>query len=209
MAELVDVKLHLNMEIDKEERYWEKRARVNWLKNRDRNTSFFQKFTSQRRRTNRICGLQRRDGSMATDYIENREIARDYFLDLLDSRGIDNLDHILSRVSCCINDNMNQSLTAIYTNEEIKKALKGMGPTKATGSDGFPAIFFQMYWSIIGKDTSTFCLDILNNGRSPVDINSTFLVLIPKTANPLNLKNFYPISLCTVIYKIIAKTVVN
>ncbi|KAA3466281.1 5'-nucleotidase surE [Gossypium australe] len=61
LAELVDVKLHLNMEMDKEERYWEQRARVNWLKMRDKNTSFFHKFASQRRRTNRIRGLQRSD----------------------------------------------------------------------------------------------------------------------------------------------------
>ncbi|KAK5835953.1 hypothetical protein PVK06_011679 [Gossypium arboreum] len=68
---------------------------------------------------------------MAPDSIEIGEIACNYFSDLFDSRGIDNLDHILSGVSCCINDSMNQSLTAIYTKEEIEKALKGMGPIKA------------------------------------------------------------------------------
>ncbi|KAA3476683.1 Endonuclease/exonuclease/phosphatase [Gossypium australe] len=31
LAELMEVKLHLNMEMDKEERYWEQRERVNWL----------------------------------------------------------------------------------------------------------------------------------------------------------------------------------
>lgn len=32
LAELIDVKLHLNMDMEKEERYWKQRARVNWLK---------------------------------------------------------------------------------------------------------------------------------------------------------------------------------
>lgn len=82
-----------------------------------------------------------------------------------------------------------------------------MRPTKAFGLDGFPVVFYQKYWSIIGNNTNAFYLDILNSGRSLVEINSTQLVLIPKSANPLNLKNFCPISLCTVIYKIIAKTV--
>ncbi|KAA3477178.1 reverse transcriptase [Gossypium australe] len=52
LAELMKVKLHLNMEMDKEERYWEHRARVNWLQMGDKNTSFFQKCASQRRRIN-------------------------------------------------------------------------------------------------------------------------------------------------------------
>ncbi|KAK5811740.1 hypothetical protein PVK06_027104 [Gossypium arboreum] len=32
LVELVDVIVHLNMEMDKKERYWKQRARVNWLK---------------------------------------------------------------------------------------------------------------------------------------------------------------------------------
>lgn len=39
LAELMEVKIHLNMEMNKEERYWEQRARVNWLRMGDKNTS--------------------------------------------------------------------------------------------------------------------------------------------------------------------------
>ncbi|KAA3468763.1 reverse transcriptase [Gossypium australe] len=39
--EIIEAKLDLNLEIDKTELYWEKRARSNWLKYGDRNTSFF------------------------------------------------------------------------------------------------------------------------------------------------------------------------
>lgn len=67
LGNIVEVKLHLNMELDKEKKYWKQRAKVNWLKIGDKNTSFFHRFASQRRRVNRIRGLQRRDGSLATD----------------------------------------------------------------------------------------------------------------------------------------------
>lgn len=32
LADLIDTKIQLNFEIEKDERYWEQRARVNWLK---------------------------------------------------------------------------------------------------------------------------------------------------------------------------------
>lgn len=119
------------------------------------------------------------------------------------------MDHILSRVPYCVSESMNQSLMATYTEGKIVEALKGMGPIKASVLDGFLALFYQKYRHIIGKDTSAFCLDILNNEKSLEELNKTHLVLIPKIANPLNLKSFLPISLCTIICKIIAKTIAN
>lgn len=96
-----------------------------------------------------------------------------------------------------------------YSAEEVYATLKGMGPTKASGHDGFPAIFFQKFWHIIGKETTNFCLEILNNGASIGTLNQTDIVLIPKIPNPISIVNFRPISLCSVIYKMVAKTIVN
>lgn len=59
LGESVGIKIQLNLEMDKEERYWEQRARANWLKIGDENTSFFHKYASQRSCVNRIRGLQR------------------------------------------------------------------------------------------------------------------------------------------------------
>lgn len=41
LAEILDVQLGLNLETGQEKVYWEQRANINWLKNGDRNKSFF------------------------------------------------------------------------------------------------------------------------------------------------------------------------
>ncbi|KAJ1259810.1 hypothetical protein BS78_10G184600 [Paspalum vaginatum] len=42
--------------------YWRQRAHANWLKNGDRNTTYFQQYASERRKKNRIKMLKREDG---------------------------------------------------------------------------------------------------------------------------------------------------
>lgn len=45
-----------------EEKYWRDKARVDWLKFGDKNTSFFHAKTVQRRAQNKIRGLEMTDG---------------------------------------------------------------------------------------------------------------------------------------------------
>ncbi|KAK8583091.1 hypothetical protein V6N13_021808 [Hibiscus sabdariffa] len=69
LAELLDVKLALNLEADKEELFWEQRARVNWLQHGDRNTSFFHKWASFKKKR-LIRGLNYADGTSVLNLVQ-------------------------------------------------------------------------------------------------------------------------------------------
>ncbi|KAA3459484.1 reverse transcriptase [Gossypium australe] len=214
-------RMELNLEIDKDERYWEQRTRINWLRYGDKNTAFFHSQASSRRRKNMIQKMQSDNGQVTENIQDIKNIARAYFRNLFGTEERECCNYLLSKIKRCITeeDNQflmapytkedNQFLMAPYTKEEIREATFGMGPTKASGEDGFLVIFYQQCWHIVKDEVNSFCLQVLNKGRDFKQVNSTHIVLIPKIANLTNMKQFRPISLCNVIYKIMAKAIAN
>ncbi|KAK3231070.1 hypothetical protein Dsin_002951 [Dipteronia sinensis] len=83
-----------------------------------------------------------------------------------------------------------------------------MHPNKA-GLDGLPALFYQKYWSIVGEKVTKACLGVLNDGNDLEEINGTLVALIPKASRAERITDFRSISLCNVLYKIIAKALAN
>ncbi|KAI9196297.1 hypothetical protein LWI28_022737 [Acer negundo] len=75
---------------------------------------------------------------------------------------------------------------------------------KYRGLDGLPALFYHKYWSIVGNKITKICLNVLNEGHDLERINSILLVLISKVSRAERMSDFRPISLCNVLYKIIA-----
>lgn len=135
------------------------RFRVNWLRDGDRNTSFFHAQASKRRKKNLIEGLAGEDGRWTDDLADIQEIASLYFKKLFNSNGSKRYDEILDAVNPSITAEMNEDLLSEFTAEEIFTALKEMHPTKAPGPDGMPAFFFQRYFHIVGREVISFCLD--------------------------------------------------
>lgn len=84
-----------------------------------------------------------------------------------------------------------------------------MPPTKSPGADGMNVLFFQKYWHVVGDDVSSVCLQILNGLISVKPFNHTLISLIAKIKTPSLVSDFHPISLCSVIYRLIAKTFAN
>jgi hypothetical protein len=100
---------------------------------------------------------------------------------------------------------MNTNLIHEFSDREIGDALFQIGPLKAPGADGFPARFFQRNWGVLKEEIIAVVRKFFSDGTLPPEINETVIVLIPKINDPVYLKDFRPISLCNVIYKVVAK----
>ncbi|WOL07924.1 hypothetical protein Cni_G16674 [Canna indica] len=85
--------------------------------------------------------------------------------------------------------------------------LRGSG--KSPCPDGYTGKFLETYWNIISEDfVSAFNFfheyEVLPDGW-----NDTCLVFIPKNDNPCVIKDYRPIALCNVAYRILAKVIAN
>ena len=193
----------------REEVMWRQRSRIEWLTAGDRNTKFFHLRASIRRKKNMIKALQNSLGVVVDDPAELRALANEFYHNLYTSEGVQNMDAVLDHVPRKVSAEMNASLCAPYTNEEVKIALFQMFPTKAPGPDGFPAHFYQRHWDVCGEEVTKIILSIVRGEESPECINDTVLVLIPKVTSPTALSQYRPISLCNVLYKIASKVIAN
>lgn len=191
--------------LSREETMEKQRARIEWLKYGDRNTSLFQAKSRARAKRNAIVSLRRDDDSVATSQEDIEVVATDFYSNLFSAQDDLNPELVLQHVPRKVTDEMNERLARPYTTVEVERAIHMMGANKAPRPDGFTVGFYQLHWDLMGSDITAAVLQFLNGGVLPAKVNQTTLVLIPKTRNPQTMKEFRPISLCNVLYKICSK----
>jgi hypothetical protein len=193
----------------KEEKMWRQCSRVLWLQSGDRNTKYFHCQATYRKRRNYIHGIRDQFGVWQNRDDDVEHTIVEYYKNLFTTSQPGEFDEILLGVDRVVTADMNLQLDAEFTAAEVEHALNQMGLLKAPGLDGMAPIFYQKYWNIVGNDLTASILSCLKDGSLLKKINHTHICLIPKVQNPESVKDFRPISLCNVVYKIIAKVLAN
>ena len=87
------------------------------------------------------------------------------------------------------------ALERVFSKEEVVKVLQDMEGDKAPSPDGFTMTFFQKCWSVVETNVMAFFDHFHRSSKFERSLNTSFLSLIPKKNNALNIKDFWPISL--------------
>ncbi|XP_021321426.1 uncharacterized protein LOC110437330 [Sorghum bicolor] len=179
-----EILLQIELQLEQEEIYWVQRARANWLKHGDRNTNFFHRFASSRKKRNLVKGLVDDQGIFHEDIDTMGTMVKDYFGILFTREVLDVEDGVLNDMDRRVTNEMNQALLEPFTREEVKKALFSIGDLKAPSPDGLHAIFFKRFWKFVEDDPVEEVLGAINNATIPMGWNNTTIVMIPKVDEP-------------------------
>ena len=128
----------------------------------------------------------------------------DFYQDLFSEEEIDleAQDWLLDQLSMSFDEQEQASCEGLLTTEECREALNGMDTGKSPGNDGLTVEFYKAYWAVLGSDL----IEVLNYGfqlgQFSVFQRRGLLSLIFKKGEKRDLRNWRPISLLCVDYKI-------
>ena len=195
-----------------EEEYWRLKSRSLWLKAGDRNTTYFHRQYRARISRNHIAEITTSNGKVCRGFEQIKEATVKHFQNLL-SVGKDgseeDIEEFLTNIPQLVSSDDNETLIRPVSEEEISNIVWSMEPDKAPGPDGFSIHFYSICWEIIKSDLLRMVQGFMRKAKVGGGINSTFLTLISKEANPGSFDRYRPISLCNSSYKILAKLLSN
>ncbi|XP_026442305.1 uncharacterized protein LOC113341766 [Papaver somniferum] len=103
----------------------------------------------------------------------------------------------------------NYAICRIPTMEEIWSVVSKMGSYTSPGEDGYSPVFYKKCWGTVCNDVFKLVKEIFQYVVFPELLNHTNITLIPKIKNPATPSDYGSISLCNVLYKIVAKILSN
>ncbi|PKI47068.1 hypothetical protein CRG98_032544 [Punica granatum] len=106
-----------------------------------------------------------------------------------------------------ITNEENILLTSIPSREEITHALNSIPNLKAPGPDDIPSLVYKHYGNIIKPLLTSAVQSFFISGKILKEWSNTFITLVPKSKKASTFKDFRPISLCNVCYKVISKVI--
>jgi hypothetical protein len=133
-----------------------------------------------RRRANAINFLKLDSGIWVSSRADIGGSFTSHFTNLFTSSNTPIDIEMLDLFDPIISEEDNTFLCSIPSDEEIVEALSSLGSTKALGPDGFTALFYKKYWSIIKSDVMLSIRNFFTENSLPRDQNHTFIALIPK-----------------------------
>jgi hypothetical protein len=194
----------------KEEALWRQRCRTNWIKCGDLNTKYFHHFTSSCRSKKHIWEIVDAAGIHHRGQEALKTTTVSHFKPFFEEKPSENLQvpvTVARLFPHTVTADDSLTLESPCTLQEILVALKSFSKDKIPGPDGWTVEFYLHFFDLVGPDLLELVEDTRLSGKVAGALNSNFLTLIPKEANPTTFGDYRPIALCNMCYKLISKII--
>jgi hypothetical protein len=186
------------------------RARCRWAEEGETSSSFFLSLEKKHRAKQAITSIRDPDTRLIHhDPFTILATWRSYYQRLFTAEVCDRSeqDIMLDLLTRRLNKSEVESCEGELTAEECHAALHGMSRGKTPGSDGFPMEFFAYFWDLLGPDLVRILNLAYRTGQLSTSQRRGIIIVLYKKDDRLETKNYRPISLLNVDYKIATRAI--
>ncbi|CAI5986214.1 unnamed protein product [Closterium sp. NIES-65] len=102
-----------------------------------------------------------------------------------------------------------ETLTADWTEQEVKKGFAEMARNKSLGSDGLRKELFEAHWDLLGESFMVMAKSFESSASLPAKLKEAMTILLHKKGDKEQLNNYRPITLLNFTYKVLARVVAD
>jgi len=185
------------------------RSRAKWLEEGETPSRFFLRLENERHAKSFISSVFNSAGVEVSSLPEMMEAHTTFYTDLF-SRGYIDLQsqqELFSHATSRLSEAESSSCEGLLTLAEVSEALRRSNRNKSPGSDGLTVEFYAHFWDKLGSLLVDVFNQALDRGELLDSMKASVTHLIHKKDDKRELKNWRPISLLNVDFKICSKAV--
>ncbi|KAL3695038.1 hypothetical protein R1sor_008689 [Riccia sorocarpa] len=186
-----------------------RRSRLQWIKEGDECSGYFFKFLKTKQNRERISSLITEGGERELNEDNILGLIERFYRDLyskqtITAEGIRDRTEALALIDRRVMAEENDSLLVPPDTSELEDIIGSMA-LKAPGEDGAPVEVLAAMWSSIKEECALFFISFWETQRLGRRNKTGVIKLLPKNEEKELLKNWRPISLLPLAYKITGK----
>ena len=186
------------------------RSRCQWFEEGEKPSRYFFSLERERIEKNHLSSILDSDGNevFTREEIESAHVR--FYTDLFSPEAIDSecKQTLLDEIASFLSDSDRDICEGTLALSELTASVKSLNNNRAPGPDGLTVEFYAKFWDLLGP----LLLDVINFCFSECELcgsmkSSATRLVFKKRGDVKNLKNWRPISLLNVDYKICSKAI--
>ena len=185
------------------------RAQARWIEEGESSSAYFFRLEKKRGADRWIAAVRNDVGAIVSSPDDLCQSFASFYSSLFSAESIDVAaqESLLNNVESSLPSDQSESCEGLLTVEECLEALTGMARRKAPGLDGLPPEFYLKFWSVLGQDLVQVLNSCYRAGSLTLSQRRGVISLSFKKGDRLDMRNWRPISLLNVDYKLAARAV--
>ena len=185
------------------------RARAQWIEEGESSSAYFFRLEKKPGADRWIAAVRNPDDQIVTSPEDLCASFSSFYSSLFTAAptDADAQESLLDNLQSSLPESQSESCEGFLSTEECFEALSGMAKRKAPGLDGLPAEFYLKLWPVLGQDLVQVLNSCYSAGSLSLSQRRGIISLSFKKGDRLDMRNWRPISLLNVDYKLAARAI--